>query len=214
MPYGDRQLVSSDRAATLILKGAACIAAALIPILAGMLFLSAFLQSGDSPSFPTASAVIATRPAVHIPASKHGAQFADAGTPQRLYIARHYHPYVKPPKPPAPPAPVQAPAPVQPAGSPQQYAISLLGAFGWSSSEFSCLNSLWTRESSWNYQATNPYSGAYGIPQALPGSKMATAGADWATNPATQIKWGLGYIKAVYGSPCGAWDHEMATGAY
>ena len=214
MPYGDRQLVSSDRAATLILKGAACIAAALIPILAGMLFLSAFLQSGDSPSFPTASAVTATRPAVHIPASKHGAQFADAGTPQRLYIARHYHPYVKPsPKPPAPPAPVQAPAPVA-AGAPQQYAMSLLGTYGWSSGEFGCLDSLWTRESGWNYRAENPYSGAFGIPQALPGSKMASAGGDWASNPYTQIRWGLGYIKAIYGTPCGAWSHELATGAY
>jgi len=214
MPYGDRQLVSSDRAATLILKGAACVAAALVPILAGMLFLGAFLQPTDSPVFPTASAVTAARPAAHIPVSKHGLQFADEGTPQRLYIARHYHPYVKPsPKPPAPPAPVQAPAPVA-AGAPQQYAMSLLGTYGWSSGEFGCLDSVWTRESGWNYRAENPYSGAFGIPQALPGSKMASAGGDWASNPYTQIRWGLGYIKAIYGTPCGAWNHELATGAY
>ena len=103
---------------------------------------------------------------------------------------------------------------VVPAGSPQQIAMAVLGSYGWSSSEFSCLDQLWTRESGWNPQAANPYSGAFGIPQALPGSKMASAGADWATNPATQIRWGLGYIREMYGSPCGAWSHELATGAY
>jgi len=101
-----------------------------------------------------------------------------------------------------------------PTGSPQQIAMAMLGSYGWSSSEFSCLDQLWTRESGWNPQAANPYSGAFGIPQALPGSKMASAGADWATNPATQIRWGLGYIRELYGSPCGAWSHELATGAY
>jgi hypothetical protein len=103
---------------------------------------------------------------------------------------------------------------VVPAGSPQQIATAMLGSYGWSSSEFSCLDQLWTRESGWNPQAANPYSGAFGIPQALPGSKMASAGADWATNPATQIRWGLGYIREMYGSPCGAWSHELAAGAY
>jgi hypothetical protein len=101
-----------------------------------------------------------------------------------------------------------------PAGSPQQIAIAMLPGFGWPASEFGCLNSLWTRESNWNPAAENPYSGAFGIPQALPESKMASAGADWATNPATQIKWGLGYIKAIYGSPCGAWGHELSYGSY
>ena len=103
---------------------------------------------------------------------------------------------------------------VVPTGSPQQIAMAMLGSYGWSSSEFSCLDQLWTRESGWNPQAANPYSGAFGIPQALPGSKMASAGADWATNPATQIRWGLGYIREMYGSPCGAWSHSLATGAY
>jgi hypothetical protein len=107
-----------------------------------------------------------------------------------------------------------APAAVQPSGNPQQIASSMLSSFGWSSSQFSCLVSLWNRESGWNIYASNPSSGAYGIPQALPGSKMASAGADWATNPATQIKWGLGYIQSVYGSPCAAWDHSEAVGWY
>jgi hypothetical protein len=101
-----------------------------------------------------------------------------------------------------------------PAGSPQQIAAAMLASFGWASSEFGCLNELWERESGWNPSATNPYSGAYGIPQALPASKMASAGADWATNPATQIRWGLDYIKATYGAPCAAWSHETATGWY
>jgi hypothetical protein len=112
------------------------------------------------------------------------------------------------------PAPAPSPAPVAPAGSAQQIAAGMLGSYGWSSGQFSCLVSLWNVESGWNATATNPSSGAYGIPQALPGSKMASAGADWQTNAATQIRWGLGYIKSVYGSPCGAWGHEQADGWY
>ncbi len=110
--------------------------------------------------------------------------------------------------------PAPAPTPVAPAGSAQQIAAGMLGSYGWSSSQFSCLVSLWNVESGWNVTATNPSSGAYGIPQALPGDKMASAGADWQTSAATQIRWGLGYIKSVYGSPCGAWGHEQADGWY
>ena len=102
----------------------------------------------------------------------------------------------------------------QPSGNPQQIASGMLGSYGWSSSEFGCLVSLWNLESGWNVYASNPSSGAYGIPQALPGSKMASAGPDWQSNAATQIRWGLGYIKSLYGSPCGAWSHEQASGWY
>jgi hypothetical protein len=109
---------------------------------------------------------------------------------------------------------VQRDAVTAPSGSPEQVAQQLLGQFGWSASQFSCLDPLWARESGWNVTAENPSSGAYGIPQALPGSKMASAGADWATDAATQIRWGLTYIKSLYGSPCGAWDHEEADGWY
>jgi hypothetical protein len=105
-------------------------------------------------------------------------------------------------------------APPVPTGSAQQVAMGMLGSYGWSSSQFSCLNSLWNEESGWNVYATNPSSGAYGIPQALPGSKMASAGPDWQTDAATQIRWGLTYIKSLYGSPCGAWAHEEADGWY
>ena len=106
-----------------------------------------------------------------------------------------------------------ASAPV-PAGSAQQIAKAMLGSYGWSSSQFSCLDSLWNAESGWSVSASNPTSGAYGIPQALPGSKMASAGPDWQTSAATQIRWGLGYIKSLYGSPCGAWEHEESAGWY
>jgi len=101
-----------------------------------------------------------------------------------------------------------------PSGSPQQIAEQMLGQFGWSASQFSCLQPLWEQESGWSVTAENPGSGAYGIPQALPGSQMASAGPDWQTNAATQIKWGLTYIQSRYGSPCGAWAHEEADGWY
>jgi uncharacterized protein YabE (DUF348 family) len=80
--------------------------------------------------------------------------------------------------------------------------------------QFKCLVALWDRESGWRTTASNSYSGAYGIPQALPGSKMASAGADWRTNPATQIEWGLGYIKGRYGTPCDAWGAFQSKGWY
>jgi len=86
-------------------------------------------------------------------------------------------------------------------------------SYGWGEDQFSCLNSLWQKESNWNYQAYNP-SGATGIPQALPGSKMASAGSDWATSATTQISWGLGYIAAVYGTPCSAWGHSQSVNWY
>lgn len=86
--------------------------------------------------------------------------------------------------------------------------------YGWGDDQFSCLQSLWNRESGWNYQSYNASSGATGIPQALPGSKMASAGSDWQTNAATQIRWGLGYIAGSYGSPCAAWGHSQSTNWY
>lgn len=98
--------------------------------------------------------------------------------------------------------------------SPRSIAAAMLGAYGWGQGQMSCLIPLWMRESGWNPHAENPGSGAYGIPQALPGSKMASAGADWRTNPATQIRWGLAYIAGRYGSPCGAWAHSEADGWY
>jgi hypothetical protein len=86
---------------------------------------------------------------------------------------------------------------------------------GWTGTQWSCLDALWTRESGWRTEVWNyGGSGAYGIPQSLPASKMAAAGPDWQTNPATQIKWGLSYIDSRYGTPCDAWSHETSAGWY
>ena len=112
---------------------------------------------------------------------------------------------------PAPPAPV---APVNDPAGAQNYAAGRMGSYGWDGNEFRCLVNLWNRESNWRTNAANPYSGAYGIPQSLPGSKMATHGADWQTNYRTQINWGLDYIKYRYGSPCAAWAHSEAVNWY
>jgi hypothetical protein len=98
--------------------------------------------------------------------------------------------------------------------SPRRIARRMLRSFGWARTQFSYLNWLWDEESSWNVYAQNPFSGAYGIPQAVPGGKMAAAGPAWRTSAATQILWGLRYIQEVYGSPAGAWDHEVAYGWY
>ena len=113
------------------------------------------------------------------------------------------------------PAPVAPPAPVvnDPSGA-KAYAQGVLAARGLGSDQYSCLVQLWNRESGWRTGATNPSSGAYGIPQALPGSKMSSSGLDWRTNPRTQVDWGVGYIGSVYGTPCAAWDHSNRKGWY
>lgn len=116
--------------------------------------------------------------------------------------------YVAPPVSAAPAAGVPDP------GTAQAIAYQLVAERGWDANEYSCLVALWNRESGWNVYAHNSSSGAYGIPQALPGDKMAAVGGDWATNPATQILWGLGYIAARYDTPCGAWSHSETVGWY
>lgn len=128
--------------------------------------------------------------------------------------------YVKPPPAPViPPEPAPEPAWVPPRvtpdpGSAQAIAHEMVLGYGWSEDDFGCLVALWNRESGWRVNAHNEGSGAYGIAQALPGSKMASAGADWETNPVTQIKWGLDYIKNRYGTPCGAWEHSEQVNWY
>jgi hypothetical protein len=96
---------------------------------------------------------------------------------------------------------------------PKSIASGMLSARG-QGGQFDCLDRLWTRESEWQVDAENASSGAYGIPQSLPAGKMASAGADWRTNAATQIRWGLDYIDGRHGSPCGAWRHSQANGWY
>ena len=124
----------------------------------------------------------------------------------------------------ATPPPAAAPAPVKaqsdsvrvlddPAAA-QAYAAGQLGSFGWGADQMSCLTQLWQRESDWLTSAENASSGAYGIAQSLPASKMESTGSDWASNYETQIRWGLGYIQGRYGSPCAAWGHSNAVGWY
>ncbi len=98
-------------------------------------------------------------------------------------------------------------------GNARGIALAMLPSFGWGSEQMSCLDPLWSHESGWRVNAGNA-SGAYGIPQALPGSKMAAYGSDWQTNPRTQITWGLHYIQGRYGNPCGAWAHFQSYGWY
>jgi hypothetical protein len=98
--------------------------------------------------------------------------------------------------------------------TPRHIARLLLHRFHWRLRQFHYLNLLWSRESGWNIHALNAYSGAYGIPQAVPGSKMAAAGPHWQSSARTQILWGLHYIKQRYGSPEGAWSHELSVGWY
>ncbi|HLS03228.1 MAG TPA: ubiquitin-like domain-containing protein [Actinomycetales bacterium] len=99
-------------------------------------------------------------------------------------------------------------------GSNRALGKEMAAARGWGDDQFQCLNNLWTRESNWNHTAANSSSGAYGIPQALPGSKMGSVASDWRTNPATQITWGLNYIKGRYSTPCGAWNFFQNRGWY
>jgi hypothetical protein len=97
---------------------------------------------------------------------------------------------------------------------PQSAARTLMADYGWGDDQFQCLDNLWTRESNWRHTAENPSSGAYGIPQSLPASKMSRFGDDYRTNPVTQIEWGLWYIEGRYGDPCGAWAHSESVGWY
>jgi hypothetical protein len=149
---------------------------------------------------------------------------ADAAPAQELSVVGNHstaivrEKYVIKPKP--KPKPVvsvgrSAPAAGTPdPGSAKAIAHGMVTARGWGEGEYNCLVALWQKESGWNVYAHNASSGAYGIPQSLPGSKMASVGADWATNPATQITWGLGYIQGRYGTPCGAWNASQAKGWY
>jgi len=98
--------------------------------------------------------------------------------------------------------------------NPRAVARLLLADKGWGGEQFGCLDRLWAKESGWSWQAGSSSSGPYGIPQSLPGSKMASVGGDWATNPVTQIRWGLKYISNRYGTPCSAWAQFQAVNWY
>ena len=128
--------------------------------------------------------------------------------------ARDAYDVVKPQPKPKPAAATAPAAGIPDPGTAMAIAYDMVMARGWGQGEYDCLVALWNKESHWNVYAHNKSSGAYGIPQALPGEKMASAGADWATNPATQITWGLGYIAGRYGSPCVAWGYSQSRGWY
>lgn len=102
----------------------------------------------------------------------------------------------------------------RPALTPREMAKAMVAQHGWGDAEFTCLDELWTRESGWDVHNENGGSGAYGIPQSLPGRKMAAFGSDWRDNPVTQIKWGLWYIADRYETPCGAWAHSQRYDYY
>lgn len=159
------------------------------------------VQTVINPTSPTRPAVPETPP---VPGP------APAPAPSAPPVAA---PALPPAPAPAPPPPPPA-APVNDPAGAQAYASSLMPGYGWGSGEFRCLVDLWNRESNWLTSAMNPYSGAYGIPQSLPGDKMSAAGSDWRTNYRTQIHWGLSYIGQRYGTPCAAWDHSERKGWY
>ena len=150
---------------------------------------------------------------ITIPAAHHKHTSRPAETSRSFVRAKL--PTAKPTPKPAPKVtPTRSAAPVTPpapSGTPQEIAQQMMASRGWGGDQFSCLDALWNRESGWNMYASNPSSGAYGIPQALPASKM---GPGWQNNASVQISWGLGYIAERYGNPCGAWGHSQATGWY
>ncbi|HEY8589960.1 MAG TPA: lytic transglycosylase domain-containing protein [Naasia sp.] len=191
----------------------------------GFLAAFAFLLVNVTDPYAGATASPYYQPAGAAPVGE--AQILAASTAELGDIARDNFSVTEKPKPPPPPPVVAAeastsgggggwapPAAVPDPGTAQAVAADMVAARGWGSDQYNCLVSLWKRESGWRVNAYNASSGAYGIPQALPGNKMASAGADWETNPATQIAWGLGYISARYGSPCGAWASSESRGWY
>lgn len=131
---------------------------------------------------------------------------AAGGARAAVTVAHHPAPAVAP-------VPAAAPVPAS-ANAALGQQMAAASPYDWSGGQWSCLDWLWTRESGWRMVWNFQGSGAYGIPQSLPASKMAAAGPDYMTDPGTQIKWGLGYIDAVYGTPCNAWGHETSAGWY
>jgi hypothetical protein len=230
-PAGRRRGVSLSRPALPKIA----VVAAVIAVVAGGGTVAAFALTGGSGG--KAATVVPSKPAstsdpVADPANDPAARQAEAAAARKLVLDRasraarkdsgkHLALAVKgSPLPSATPSAATGSGggggggdPV-PAGEAQQIAKGMLASFGFGGSgQFGCLVNLWNRESHWNTHAGNA-SGAYGIPQALPGSKMASAGANWRDSAQTQIKWGLGYIKNRYGTPCGAWSHSQASGWY
>ena len=173
-----------------------------LPLFASLVTL-AFVAVTAMPGTSTAQAE------ARVPAEEQGSQtIVVAGERLAEAVRESGYTVTDPPKATAPASGIPDP------GTAQAIAYQMVMDIGWSVSEFDCLVALWNRESHWNVYAENKTSGAYGIPQALPGTKMASVGPDWQTNPATQITWGLGYIQGRYQTPCGAWAHSELKGWY
>ena len=177
-------------------------------------FLAALVLAGTATAVVTctgAAASFAGQPSRGSGQSDYAAATGPASTSRVLPSARVV---------PAPPRPVRRPPvrPRRPSGdrftSPRATGWQLAADRGWVGEQWTCLDELWTRESNWHVHVENASSGAYGIPQSLPADKMAAAGSDWRDNAVTQIRWGLSYIAATYGSPCSAWDHSQREGYY
>lgn len=157
-------------------------------------------SAGASQAATTTGTTVAPQPA----------PFTGTSTP---FVARSvFQPPSRSETRPASPSATASPA-VSPE-NPRDIAQYLAAQRGWTGWEWTCLDELWRRESNYETTATNPASGAYGIPQALPAEKMASAGPDWRTDPVTQITWGLDYIASRYGEPCTAWRYWLRAGSY
>ncbi|SFT75891.1 hypothetical protein [Arthrobacter sp. ov118] len=167
----------------------------------------------NSTAAQTAEAKPAKAPAA-APAPAKATAAAKAPAPAKAPVPKKAPAAAKAPAPKKAPAPAKAPVAVNDPDGAQAYAAAKLGSFGWGPGQMPCLQKLWTKESDWKTTATNASSGAYGVVQSLPASKMASAGADYMTNYRTQINWGLDYIKSRYGSPCGALDFHLANNWY
>jgi hypothetical protein len=167
----------------------------------------------NSTAARTAEAKPAKAPAA-APAPAKATAAAKAPAPAKAPVPKKAAAAAKAPAPKKAPAPAKAPVAVNDPAGAQAYAAAKLGSFGWGPGQMPCLQKLWTKESDWKTTATNASSGAYGVVQSLPASKMASAGADYMTNYRTQINWGLDYIKSRYGSPCGALDFHLANNWY
>jgi hypothetical protein len=193
-----------------LIRGAA---AAVAAVSTTGLLLAATDNTAESPPGPDADRT-ATAPARTDNSGVAAGEFGrarDAALDGRVAATRA-HAATKNPSPAARASRGRARAPI--GGSPKAIARGLAASRGWGDGQFACLESLWQQESRWNPRGANPSSGAYGIPQARPGAKMATYGADWRTNPTTQIRWGLDYIDRRYATPCAAWSFSRAHDYY
>lgn len=197
---------------TSLVRGALRFIAAVALFVLGALTVSAAIGGGAPAPVPTTTQAITLPPQTYtVPSDVVAAPI------QTFDVPRVVVPKPKPTatKPQAAPPRKSSEANVRPAvpafsiSAAQSYARSRLSA-----TQYACLANIATRESGWNVHAENSSSGAYGIPQALPGSKMASAGSDWQNNYKTQINWMIGYVNARYGSACGAWSYWQAHSNY